>query len=85
MIIIFNLINSPFLSKPFTMKQTLSIDIREEKIPLAVAISQKIPEFINPAGSVIYEQRLLGKPHLILVAFVENEPAAFKVGYEKED
>lgn len=67
------------------MKSPLSIDIREEKIEVAVAISNQIPEFINPAGVQIYEDRLLTVPHLILVAYVNNEPAGFKVGYQKED
>jgi ribosomal protein S18 acetylase RimI-like enzyme len=67
------------------MKPPLSIDIREEKIATAVAISNQIPEFINPAGVPIYEQRLLNVPHLILVAYLNNEPVGFKVGYQKED
>ena len=67
------------------MKPPLSIVINKENMAAAVAVSQQIPEFINPASIAIYEERLSNVPHLILVAYVNDEPAGFKVGYEKED
>lgn len=72
------------MSKPFTNKMPPLIEIQITDIAMAVALSNKIPEFINPAGQEIYEQRLTGVPHLIIVAYVDGKPAGFKVGYEKE-
>mgnify|MGYP001803332228 CR=1 FL=1 len=46
--------------------------IRQGSINEVVEISRQIPEFINPYSEEIYEARLSGVPHLILVAEVEG-------------
>jgi len=51
---------------------------------MVVALSRQIPEFIDPHGEEEYRKRLSTVPHLILIAYVEDQPAGFKVGYEKE-
>lgn len=53
-------------------------------IAAAVAISQRIPEFVNPPSVAEYKKRLDNVPHLILVAHDGKRPVAFKVGYERE-
>lgn len=60
------------------------IIIREGSISEAVEISLQIPEFHNPHNDQIYEARLKGVPHLVLVAEVGGQLAGFKVGYERE-
>ncbi len=59
-------------------------EIAQGDIETVVALSQQIPEFINPHGAAEYYKRLTGVPHLILIAFVENQSVGFKVGYERE-
>jgi len=54
------------------------------KLETVVEISQKIPEFQHPHGLSTYQQRLKGVPHIILVAYVDENPAGFKVGYERD-
>lgn len=50
---------------------------------MVVALSSGIPEFTNYYGTRVYQQRLEGKKSLILVANYYNEPAGFKVAYDK--
>jgi len=57
------------------------ITIAPSDVATAVALSEQIPEFINPAGADVYAARLNGVPHLILVAFDGVVPVGFKVGY----
>lgn len=57
--------------------------VREGSIEEAVSLSRKIPELINPHEVPVYEERLSEKPHLILIATVDQEPVGFKVGYER--
>ena len=54
------------------------------KLETVVEISQKIPEFQHPHGLSTYQQRLKDVPHIILVAYVDEKPAGFKVGYERD-
>ncbi|MDX1940920.1 MAG: GNAT family N-acetyltransferase [Saprospiraceae bacterium] len=65
-------------------QRSQAIEIKESNIETVVALSQQIPEFIDPHGAEEYHRRLTGVRHLILVAFVENKPVGFKVGYERE-
>lgn len=60
------------------------LQIRPGTLSEAVALSRKIPELIDPHGESVYEIRLQGKPHLILMAVVAGEPIGFKVGYERD-
>lgn len=67
------------------MKQTVQkIEVKLASIEAVVALSQQIPELVNPYPTSVYEERLLPTKHLILIAFVEGEAAGFKVGYERE-
>ncbi|MFN7119743.1 MAG: GNAT family N-acetyltransferase [Saprospiraceae bacterium] len=61
-----------------------AFEIRESDIATVVAVSQQIPEFINPHGAAESDRRLRGVPHLILVAYVAEHPVGFKVGYERD-
>lgn len=63
----------------------MSINIKEGSIEMVVEISQKIEEFDHPHPAEEYQKRLQGIPHLILIAYVDDEAAGFKVGYERED
>jgi predicted GNAT superfamily acetyltransferase len=60
------------------------LQIKVADIATAVAVSQRIPEFINPPKKAEYERRLSNVPHLILVAFDGEAPIGFKVGYERD-
>ena len=60
------------------------IKIEKGKLETVVAISQQIPEFHNPHSLAIYQQRLNKVPHIVLVAYVDDVPAGFKVGYERD-
>ena len=59
------------------------IEIREGSINEAVRVSRNIPEFIDPHDQNIYEQRLAGRDHLILIAYDQKTLVGFKVGYDK--
>jgi len=60
------------------------ISVLEGTIEEVVALSQQIPEFQDPYGTEEYHLRLSGKQHLILIATCDEQPAGFKVGYNKE-
>ena len=58
--------------------------IKQADITTVVQLSKRIPEFQNPYEATIYEAKLAKVPHLILVAYDEDLPIGFKVGYERE-
>ena len=58
--------------------------INQGDIDTVVQLSSAIPEFLNPHGPEEYHRRLDGVPHLILVAYVAEQPVGFKVGYERD-
>jgi predicted GNAT superfamily acetyltransferase len=60
------------------------IEIKTGSIATIVNISQQIPEFHNPHGAKEYQKRLADVPSSVLVAYVDNMPAGFKVGYERD-
>lgn len=62
----------------------LNIEIQEDTIAQAVALSRAIPELVDPYDEEEYRQRLEGNAHLILTARVEGNLAGFKVGYERD-
>lgn len=64
---------------------SVKLVIREGFIAEIVALSQQIPEFINPHAAQEYQTRLSKVPHLILVACDAQTPIAFKVGYQREN
>ena len=57
--------------------------IKKGSIEDAVSVSNQIPELENPHPKEVYENRMKGKKHLILIAYVEEEMVGFKVGYDK--
>lgn len=61
----------------------MGVQIRQASIGEVVDLSLKLDEFVDPHKAPEYERRLLGVPHLILVAEWEGEPCGFKVGYER--
>lgn len=62
----------------------LTIKIKEDNLETVVQLSSKIPEFHNPHQLLEYQKRLANVPSVILIAYVDEIPAGFKVGYEKE-
>ncbi len=60
-----------------------NILIRKGSFAEAVKLTLEISEFENPHKEEVYLDRLSDKDHLILIATVNNEPAGFKVGYDK--
>lgn len=58
--------------------------IKKGTIETVVQLSRQIAEFTNPHDAGEYEKRLANTPHLILVAYDQNLPVGFKVGYERE-
>ena len=60
-----------------------STKIRAGTIKEAVAVSDLIPELINPHRASEYQKRMSGKKQIILIAEVNEELAGFKVGYDK--
>jgi len=62
-----------------------NFQIKNGIIEEAVNISMQLPEFHNPHPKEVYEERLSGKKHLILIAYDNTKPIGFKVGYERED
>ena len=63
----------------------VNVTIKQGSIEEVVNLSMQIPEFNEPHQHDEYEKRLRGIPHLIAIAYVENNPAGFKVGYQRED
>ncbi len=70
---------------PTLKSQRVNITILEGTIEEVVAISCQVPEFKDPYPAEEYHLRLKEKEHLVLVAKYEDEPAGFKVGYNKEN
>ncbi|MCH7414809.1 GNAT family N-acetyltransferase [Belliella sp. R4-6] len=60
------------------------IRVRQGTIEEVVALSHRIPEFFRPYDKKVYEDRLKGTPHLILIAEVDDRQVGFKVGYERD-
>ena len=62
-----------------------NFQIKNGSIEEAINISMRLPEFHNPHQKEVYEERLGSKKHLILIAYKNEEPIGFKVGYERDD
>lgn len=65
--------------------QNKKIQIKEGDINTVVALSKQIPEFNDPHPAKEYEERLKYAKHIILVAYDDEKPVGFKVGYERYD
>ena len=61
----------------------MNIEIIRTSIETAWEVSLLIPELVNPHPSKEYHHRMEGKTSLCLVAYVEEQLAGFKVGYDK--
>jgi len=61
----------------------MQLKIKQGNIKTVVLLSKEIDEFQNPHDEKEYEKRLTEVPHVILVAYVEEKPVGFKVGYER--
>ena len=57
-----------------------NVIIKQASIEEVYALYLKIPDFKNPYTSEEFNERLKA-PHLILVAYCENTPVGFKIGY----
>ena len=57
------------------------IFIKNSNIDTAWKLSNQIPEFEHPYPLKEYNRRLANVHHKILVAFVEDRPVGFKMGY----
>lgn len=60
-----------------------NFQIKKGSIEDAVIISNQIPELENPHPQEVYQTRMNGKKHLILIAHIEEKMIGFKVGYDK--
>ncbi len=58
------------------------ITIVESPIEDAVAVNRTVTEFESPYNTVHFNQRIFGKPHLILVGQVNEVSAGYLVSYE---
>jgi len=59
--------------------------IKEELIDVAVKINATIVEFDKPYDRPYFEERYKGKKNLILVAYVDNQPAGYMVSYDRNN
>ena len=60
-----------------------SFHIHEGKLDDAVMVSAKVPEFDDPYEISEYSKRLNSTVHLILTAYDDHNPIAFKIGYQR--
>ena len=60
-----------------------SFHIYEGKLDDAVMVSAKVPEFDDPYKIPEYSKRLNSTVHLILTAYDDHNPVAFKIGYHR--
>jgi predicted GNAT superfamily acetyltransferase len=64
------------------MTAKMNIIIKEDKLDEAIRISSRIPEFTDPYGKDEYLKRLTANKRLVLVAYHDDIPVGFKIGYE---
>ena len=60
-----------------------SFHIHEGKLDDAVMVSANVPEFDDPYEIPEYSKRLYSTTHLILTAYDDHNPIAFKIGYQR--
>ena len=61
------------------------IAIKEDYVDVAVKVNATIVEFGEPYDNAYFENRYVGKEKLILVAYVDNQPAGYMVSYNKDN
>jgi len=60
-----------------------SFHIHKGKLDDAVMVSANVPEFDDPYKIPEYSKRLDSTTHLILTAYDDHNPIAFKIGYQR--
>ena len=60
----------------------MTITIRESLLETAVSMHEKIPEF-DEQGLGYYEDRIDDKKSLVIIAYIDDEPAGYLIGYDK--
>lgn len=60
------------------------IDVREVPIEQAVEVDKTITEFGAPYLASHFEDRCGGREQLIIVAYVDDQPAGYIVGYDRD-
>lgn len=60
-----------------------NITIKEVPIEEAIKVNATIVEFDAPYQKDYFEERYKNKEKLIIVAYVDNQPAGYIVGYDK--
>lgn len=60
------------------------MNIQQAPVEIAARLSRQLPEFQNPYDAKAIARRVAGVPHLNLVAYIGEEPAGFKLGYERD-
>ena len=61
------------------------IVIKEDSIEVAVNVNANITEFDEPCDKAYFESRYQNAEKLILVAYVDSQPAGYMVSYKKDD
>jgi len=64
--------------------KNIEIIIKEDCIDDAIHISQQISEFEDTYTKSDYDSRLNNIKQLVLTAYIDNKPVAFKIGYETQ-
>ncbi len=60
------------------------ITVRAVPIEQAVAVNQTIAEFDAPYSKEYFEDRYQNREHLIVVGYVNEQPAGYIVGYDRD-
>lgn len=60
------------------------IEIKNGGLNIAAQIMQYLPEFNSPYNLEGINEKIKNKPYLNLIAYIENSPAGFKLGYERD-
>ena len=58
--------------------------VREVPIEVAVQISGTVKEFDPPYSKANFEDRYKDREHLIIAGYVENQPAGYIIGYDRD-
>lgn len=64
---------------------TKNIVIKEDSIEVAVKVNATIVEFDKPYDKAYFEDRCRDSANLILVAYINNQPAGYMVSYDKNN
>ncbi|HHM21451.1 MAG TPA: GNAT family N-acetyltransferase, partial [Bacteroidetes bacterium] len=60
-----------------------NIKIKKGQRAISVQIMEQLPEFDHPYNLLEVKKRTDNTPHLNLIAYVDEKPAGFKLGYER--